>query len=175
MLLSRHISNTVYTCQTEFILKLNGKSFVVLENQPLDLKIFLPYRLSILEQQISKTIARKYTDKFGLNRMEWRVMATLAMFAGITAKQICQFTHLEKMPVSRAINGLVQKKMIKQKINQHDLRQNLLTLTVKGSKIYHQIVPLVLQEEKSIFQPFSKKELQQFHHLIHKLCLSLES
>ena len=145
-------------------------------NKPLlDLKKYLPYRLSVLEQQISKTIAQKYTKQFGLSRMEWRVMSALAMFEGISAKEICQFTQLEKMQVSRAINGLTQKQLISQKVSPNDQRKNLLTLTGKGLSIYQLIVPLVLEEEKTIFESFSKKELKQFHKLIHKLCLSLES
>ncbi|MCP4076871.1 MAG: winged helix-turn-helix transcriptional regulator [Gammaproteobacteria bacterium] len=141
---------------------------------PLDLKKFLPYRLSVLEQRISKTIAQKYTKQFGLSRIEWRVMSTLAMFEGISAKQICQFTRMEKMQVSRAINGLTQKQLINQKVSPNDQRINLLTLTGKGLSIYQLIVPLVVEEEKKIFETFNQKELQQFHQLINKLCLSLE-
>jgi len=146
----------------------------VINQLPLDLKKFLPYRLSVLEQRISKTIAQKYTKQFGLSRIEWRVMSTLAMFEGISAKQICQFTRMEKMQVSRAINGLTQKQLINQKVSPNDQRINLLTLTGKGLSIYQLIVPLVVEEEKKIFEPFNEKELQQFHQLINKLCLSLE-
>jgi len=144
-------------------------------NKPLlDLKKYLPYRLSVLEQQISKTIAQKYTKQFGLSRMEWRVMSTLAMFEGKSAKEIRQFTQLEKMQVSRAIKGLTEKQLISQKVSPNDQRKNLLTLTGKGLSIYQLIVPLVVEEEKTIFESFSKNELEQFHQLIHKLCLSLE-
>jgi len=146
----------------------------VINQLPLDLKKFLPYRLSVLEQRISKTIAQKYTKQFGLSRIEWRVMSTLAMFEGISAKQICQFTRMEKMQVSRAINGLTQKQLINQKVSPNDQRINLLTLTGKGLSIYQLIVPLVVEEEKKIFETFNQKELQQFHQLINKLCLSLE-
>lgn len=153
---------------------LKGPTQTVKNGQSLDLKKFLPYRISVLEQQISKTIAQQYTSRFNLSRMEWRVMSTLAMFDGITAKDICLFTHMEKMQVSRAINGMVEKKFVSQQVSHHDQRKNLLTLTAEGSKTYHQIVPLVLQEEKQIFKTLSDQELQLFHQLIHKLCLSLE-
>ena len=42
------------------------------------LEQFLPYRLSILSNTVSNTIARDYRDLFGLNIPEWRVMAVLA-------------------------------------------------------------------------------------------------
>lgn len=140
----------------------------------LDLKQFLPYRLSVLEQQISQSIAQHYIDAFGLTRMEWRVMSTLAMFEGFTATEICQFTHLEKMQVSRALNGLAHKKLIAQKKHHQDKRSVQLFLTDKGYDIYQQIVPSVIEEESRIFSAFSEQEREQFMQLIHKLCLSLE-
>lgn len=143
--------------------------------QTLDLKQFLPYRLSVLEQQISQSIARHYIEQFGLSRMEWRVLSSLAMFSGITATEICQFTHLEKMQVSRAINGLVDKKLVEQKKNHQDKRSVQLFLTNKGFDIYFQIVPSVKQEEQRIFSVFNDLEREQFMQLIHKLCLSLEN
>lgn len=141
----------------------------------LDLKKFLPYRLSVLEQQISQSIALQYSEQFGLTRIGWRVLATIAMFDGITASNICSFTHMEKMQVSRAINGLDKQKLIKQTKRAEDLRSVYLTLTAKGQKIYQKIVPQVLKEESKIFSALTNKELQLFEQLIHKLCHSLET
>ena len=43
----------------------------------LDLEHFLPYRLSVLSNRVSGTIARIYTERFQLSITEWRGMAVL--------------------------------------------------------------------------------------------------
>ena len=141
----------------------------------IDLKSFLPYQLSVLEQQISHSIARKYSEKFELSRMQWRVLSTLAMFQGITAKEICSFTHIEKMQASRAINGLESMGLLEQETDPADKRAYVLSLTNKGQNIYQQIVPKVRAEERRIFSSFDSDELNTFQHLVDKLCRSLET
>lgn len=145
------------------------------ELKPIDLKAFLPYRLSVLEQQISHSISRKYSGQFQLSRMQWRVLSTLAMHESITAKEICCFTHMEKMQASRAISGLESAGLLQQRKSPSDNRAHVLFLTSKGQKVYQQIVPEVLAEERRIFSSFNKDELDTFQQLIDKLCLSLES
>ncbi len=140
----------------------------------LDLEMFLPYRLSVLEQRISHAIARQYGGDFKLTRMQWRVLSTISMFNDMNASQICQFTGMDKMQVSRAIQGLSQQSLIAQTKNQRDQRSSVLNLTSKGHNIYSRIVPRVLDEEARIFSALSTSELKTFHKLLHKLFDSLE-
>ncbi len=139
------------------------------DNQKLNLNNFLPYRFSVFEQRMSKAIAQKYMDAFDLNRVEWRVMATLAEFEKISAKEICQFTHLEKMQVSRAISRFKRAAIVLQKKNNADQRLTELSLTKKGWQIYRQIVPLVKNEEKCLLASLSKRERKQLGKILAKL------
>ncbi len=139
----------------------------------LDLKTFLPYRLSVLEQQISHSISKKYKDRFQLSRMQWRVLSTLAMFHGITAKEICDFTRMEKMQVSRAIKSLEVRGLLQQIKKPSDHRAYTLSLTAQGESIYQQIVPGVLEEEQRLFSCLEPHERDTLFKLVHKLCLSL--
>src|SRR3546814_12999639 len=51
----------------------------------LDLERFLPYRLSVLSNRVSQTIADFYVERFGLAVTEWRVIAVLGLFARLSA------------------------------------------------------------------------------------------
>ena len=48
------------------------------------LEDFLPYRLSILSNTVSTTIAHAYEKRFGLSIPEWRVIAILGRFPGLS-------------------------------------------------------------------------------------------
>ena len=137
--------------------------------ETLDLRQFFPYRLSVLQQRVSTAISRHYRDEFDLNRIEWRVMATLAMLDSISAREICEFTRMEKMQVSRAIARLKKHKLVIQKINETDHRATQLSLTAEGWKIYRKIVPRVKSEEQQILDHLSASEQGQLLKILAKL------
>ena len=142
---------------------------------PIDLPQFFPYCLSVLEQRVSQRVAQHYQQRFNLGRVEWRVMATLAIHDAMTASEICQFTRLDKMPVSRAILRLKQTRLILLKQSKADKRTSLLSLSAKGNKMYQQITPAVLQEEQEILSLLTASECKQLKKIICKLEKGLNS
>jgi len=137
--------------------------------ETLDLRQFLPYRLAVLEQRVGYATSRHYQHDFDLNRTEWRVMATLAMFDSISATEICEFTHMAKMQVSRAIARLKEKTLVVQTVSESDHRATQLSLTVDGRKIYQRIVPRVVAEEQAILDHLSAAEQAQLFKILDKL------
>jgi DNA-binding MarR family transcriptional regulator len=141
----------------------------------IDLPQYFPYCLSVLEQRVSQRVAQHYQQRFNLGRVEWRVMATLAIHDAMTASEICQFTRLDKMPVSRAISRLRQARLILLKQSKTDKRTSLLSLSAKGKKMYQQITPAVLQEEQEILSLLTPNERKQLKKIICKLEKGLNS
>ena len=76
------------------------------ENSSLMLERFLPYRLSVLSNTVSKGIAALYADRFGITIPEWRALAVLGRFGPVTSAEICSRTAMDKVQVSRAIQRL---------------------------------------------------------------------
>ncbi len=135
----------------------------------LDLHEFFPYRLSVLQQRVSAAIAQHYHDEFDLSRIEWRVIATLAMFDGISARDVCEFTHMAKMQVSRALARLTKNGLVEQKTNADDHRASDLSLTAAGRKVYRRIVPRVRARENEILAQLEPEEQDQLFHIMRKL------
>src|SRR3546814_4196426 len=67
----------------------------------LDLERFLPYRLSVLSNRVSQTIADFYVERFGLAVTGWRVIAVLGRFAGLSANGVAVRTAMDKVAVAR--------------------------------------------------------------------------
>ncbi|MBB1486277.1 MarR family winged helix-turn-helix transcriptional regulator [Oceanospirillum sediminis] len=141
----------------------------------LDLSHFFPFRLSILEKRVSESVAQYYAARFNLTRYEWRVMATLAMHRSMSAKEVANFTGLDKMQVSRAISGLKQAELINQSKSERDRRTSVLTLTIQGVELYNQIVPQVMAQEQKLLQVLSAEDQQTLHRLMETLSSHAES
>ena len=74
----------------------------------LKLEDFLPYRLAVLSNTISTTVARAYDKRFSVSIPEWRVIAVLGRFPGLSAVEVAERTMMDKVAVSRAVTKLIK-------------------------------------------------------------------
>jgi DNA-binding MarR family transcriptional regulator len=139
------------------------------QNPGLNLKEFLPYRLSIVTNRISASFARLYSEKFNLSIPEWRVMAVLGQQPGLSADQVCSETEMDKVPVSRAVTKLLDKGLLKRDFSGDDRRRSILHLSEAGYGMYAQIVPLALAYEVELKAALTDEEQAQLDVLLDKL------
>jgi DNA-binding MarR family transcriptional regulator len=122
---------------------------------------------------MTEFVAQIY-EEFGLSKMEWRVLATIGYHCEISARDICKFTHLDKMQVSRAINKLIQSELLLQQISLEDRRKTMLSMTMKGNELYQEIIPLVKTQEQRLLEGLTEQECEQLKVLTVKLSEQLE-
>ncbi len=135
----------------------------------LELERFLPYRLSVVANLVSKAFARRYGDAFGLSIPEWRVMAVLGRYAPASSQEVCERTAMDKVKVSRAVARLVSAGLVARRDNPQDQRLNSLTLSRRGRSVYQDIVPLARAMERDLLDGLSAEESAQLHALLGKL------
>ncbi len=135
----------------------------------LKLKEFLPYRLSVLANRISRDIARRYQERFNLTIPEWRVMASLGETPGLSAGEVAEHTAMDKVAVSRAVSRFLEAKIITKKTDAGDKRKVILSLTKKGGSIYRQVVPVALAYEAAILDKLEPGEKQSLSKLLNRI------
>lgn len=135
----------------------------------LELEAFLPYRLSVLSNTVSQAIARIYEERFDLSVTEWRAMAVLGRYDGISAREVALRTAMDKVAVSRAVARLLEKKLIERDTAEHDRRQSVLRLSEAGWAIYDQVAPLALEHERQLLDHLDAEEKQWLTRILDKL------
>ena len=135
----------------------------------LKLAEFLPYRLSVLSNTISRNIAEIYDREFGLNIWQWRVMAVIGEAPGASATDVTRRTAMDKVAVSRAVSGLIELGYMTRKASKADARRSVLELTKQGQAIYDQIVPLALGYEKQLLEGMAASELEELQTALSHL------
>lgn len=135
----------------------------------LDLERLVPYRLSVLSNKVSSAIAGEYHRRFGLAITEWRVMAVLGRFPGLSAREVTERTAMDKVAVSRAVARLLERSLIQREIHGDDRRRSVLTLSEDGFRVYDEVAPMVLECERQLLSPLSDEERAQLDRLIDKL------
>ncbi|WP_242109277.1 MarR family winged helix-turn-helix transcriptional regulator [Luteimonas aquatica] len=139
------------------------------QHQILELERFLPYRLSILSNRVSQTIANLYVARFGLAVTEWRVMAVLGRYPDLSANQVAERTAMDKVAVSRAVAKLLERGLLQREIHGDDRRRSVLALSDAGYGVYDEVVPMALDCERRLFECLSDEEHAALDAVIDKL------
>ncbi|PHQ68061.1 MAG: MarR family transcriptional regulator [Robiginitomaculum sp.] len=133
-----------------------------------NLEDFLPYRLSIAANTVSKRIAETYAP-YKLSRTQWRVMAVLATCQQMTAQMVADKTGMDKTTVSRAVGKMLERGLVKRSASEQDGRSAPLSLSVAGREMFTKIAPEALRQERELKSMFSDEDLDKLTSFLNKL------
>ena len=135
----------------------------------LTLEDFLPYRLSITSHTVSTNIARIYEKRFGVSIPEWRVIAVLGRYPGLSAVEVADRTLMDKVAVSRAVTKLIKNGRIDREFADADRRRSILNLSEEGRAVHNEIAPLALEFERALLKDISEEDYETFLTILEQL------
>jgi DNA-binding MarR family transcriptional regulator len=130
---------------------------------------FLPYRLSVTSHSVSTNIARVYEKRFGVSIPEWRVIAILGRYPGLSAVEVADRTLMDKVAVSRAVTKLIRNGRIDREFADADRRRSILNLSEEGRKVHNEIAPLALKFERALLQNIGAEDYAAFNRILDQL------
>ncbi|WNL45605.1 MarR family winged helix-turn-helix transcriptional regulator [Dyella sp. BiH032] len=139
------------------------------DHAPLELESFLPYRLSILSNTVSQAIANDYQARFDLSVTEWRVMAVLARFEGLSAREVAERTAMDKVAVSRALARLVEAGRVNRGTHEGDKRRSVLSLSETGWQVHDVVAPMARAREREVLDKLDAEERVWLVRILDKL------
>jgi DNA-binding MarR family transcriptional regulator len=142
---------------------------------PIELERFLPYRLSVLANLTSSTIAGAYERRFDLSIPEWRVIAVLSRYPGLSAREVAQKSRMDAVAVSRAVNRLLRAGRLRRTVDASDRRRSVLHVSRSGAAVYRQVAPLALRIEKALLAPFTPADRALLDRVLGQLQLRAEA
>jgi DNA-binding MarR family transcriptional regulator len=147
-----------------------------LEPAGFDLEQFLPYRLSVLTNTVSQGIARAYRRQHGIGVTEWRILAVLGRFPGLTASEVVARTAMDKVAISRGVKALMERSLLQRRTDAGDRRRQRLYITPdRGAAVLHQIIPQARRYEEALLQSLTAEERTALSSILTKLQRRAES
>ena len=133
------------------------------------LSAFLPYRLAVLSERVSRRLSVEYERSHGLSVAEWRVMAHLSRCGAVSVRDIHNCVNLEKPRVSRAVSRLEQLGLVKKEPGDLDGRLVAISLTGNGKAVLADIVPNAHAIEQRLQNAVSPDELDTFLRVMEQM------
>ena len=142
--------------------QISRKSLITLEG-------FIPYRLATLSYKISSAIADAYAKRFNLNIPQWRIFCILAEYPGISAREVAEKTLMDKVAVSRAVNQLLERELLRRNFDSGDRRRSILELSDEGFAVYNEVAPFAIEYERRLLAKMNSEELANLDTAINSL------
>jgi DNA-binding MarR family transcriptional regulator len=129
----------------------------------------LTYRVSMLELLLSRAVGAVYSDHFGLNTHQWRVLAAVAVWGPIEAAQVSRWATVDKAAVSRAARALIGKNLLKRSLHDQDGRKITLELTAAGQRTFQAVVRRIEIIQERLFKGYDRPKLRAFFGMLRAI------
>lgn len=133
------------------------------------LQEFLPYRLSVLAHQVSRSLAEVYGERYGLTIAQWRIIANLGRAGAMTAGVLAERSNLDKPKVTRALKSLIARGLASRTAVKGDRRQARIALTARGRAVFRAVGRLALAWERELCASLDPATLRCFDGAIDEL------
>ena len=136
----------------------------------LEIQNFLTYRLSLLTNTVSQGMAGSYREKHDISITEWRILAVLGRYPGLTASEVVEKTAMDKVAISRGVKTLMSRNLLKRQTDPNDRRRRRLYLTNrKGQKVMEQVIPQARRYEQRLLEALDPEETKALRLILDKL------
>ncbi|HLI19851.1 MAG TPA: MarR family transcriptional regulator [Stellaceae bacterium] len=129
----------------------------------------LTYRISMLELLLSRAVGAVYSDNFGLNTHEWRVLAAISVWGPIEAVQVSRWATVDKAAVSRAVRGLLNKGLVERSLHERDGRKIRLELTLAGRRTVKAVVQRIGVIQERLLKDYDRQKRRDFFSMLRTI------
>jgi DNA-binding MarR family transcriptional regulator len=133
------------------------------------IKDLLSYRIHRLGNALSRGAALRYRRDFDVSLMEWRIIALLGSFAPMTLKALAQQSGLDKSLASRAVAGLVARRLVLRETGREDGREIALRLTAAGQRVHEGLMAAARERDDAFLACLTEQEHAVLTSAIRKL------
>lgn len=130
---------------------------------------WLSFRINYLGLRFNLPVYGWIEQRYGLKRPEYVVLYSLYLRDGIAAKDVCASAGFPKNTISRGIQKLLRRRLIRRAPAAHDRRSYVLRFTAQGRRILDETVPPMAAHEKRMLSALSRDEQQTLSELLAKL------
>ena len=123
---------------------------------------------------LSKAHFNLCIKEYGISPEQWSLVFRVVERSGLTQKELSESTYKDQANITRSIDRLEQKGLLKRVDNLQDRRSFQLLPTPKSLKLVEQIVPISRAYNAYLVQGFSEEEATTLIRLLNKMYINLE-
>jgi DNA-binding MarR family transcriptional regulator len=116
-------------------------------------------RLIVLANLLKRGAILRYKRLAGLSSVEFGLVASLGRRPPMSVVKLAEAVGMDKGQISRALPGLVSRKLVSRAVNPRDNREVLVCLTRTGLIAHETIVAGALERNQRLLEGLSKDDV----------------
>lgn len=136
---------------------------------PRPLDQWVAYRFGLIAARLGMLGRHAYQSRYKLSTSAWRALAVVAHYEPCSATELSSHSRLDPPKVSRAIEVLVERQLLRRSKDPQDQRRAVLTLTAKGRKMHDDIAAQMAGIESFITSTLTLAESKALWSAVRKI------
>lgn len=132
------------------------------------IKDSLGYIITNTGRKITQHLTQKFQG-YGITSEQWSVLQTLTEEDGITQAELSRRTEKDPTNVTRILDQLERKELIRREANKGDRRSFLIHVTESGRSLSQELLPVEIEFTKSYLQDLTEEELTLLRRAFQKI------
>ncbi|WP_407311471.1 MarR family winged helix-turn-helix transcriptional regulator [Desulfosporosinus sp. SB140] len=133
----------------------------------------LGFIISRTHQKLSNYLTRKFKP-CDITPEQWEILNRLWQKDGISQKEISEITLKDQTTLTRILDKLEYKDLIKRQTSPNDRRVFLIFLTDKGRSLEDILVKIAYEVSGEVQHGLSEEEIRQLKVLLNKILLNVQ-
>src|SRR5215510_12966627 len=138
-------------------------------NSPAPITVMLSSRLMVLANLLKRGAILRYKRLTGLSSVEFGLVASLGRRPPMSVVRLAEAVGMDKGQISRALAGLVSRKLVTKAVNPRDNRETLVCLTKSGLAAHDAIVAGAQERNRRLLGALNRDELAVLLDQINRL------
>jgi DNA-binding MarR family transcriptional regulator len=131
-------------------------------------------RLMVLANLLRRGAILRYKRLAGLSSVEFGLVASLGRRPPMSVARLAEAVGMDKGQISRALAGLVSRRIVARSANPRDSREVLISLTRTGLAAHDAIVAGALERNQRLLEQMDKDEIALLMKQIDRLTRKAE-
>ncbi|MDO9534626.1 MAG: MarR family transcriptional regulator [Bacillota bacterium] len=110
---------------------------------------------------------------FDITTEQWMIMNRLFEEGGISQKELSERTLKDQGALTRTLDRIEKKGLVKRRVNPYDRRSFLIYLTDEGQDVRDQIVPIAEKCIEDAVKGFTEEEVDTLTTLLRRVIFNL--
>ena len=132
------------------------------------LNYFVPYLLNRIAATWNAELAGELR-RFDLTTPQMRTLAVLGINSGLTINELSALTVTEQSTMSRTLDTLESRGLVKRKPRASDLRVREVEITALGREAFDSFWPVMFDRYEQMFRDIGEDEFSQFIGTLQKV------
>lgn len=133
---------------------------------------FVDDYLPALLAQASQLISGEFhvvVRSAGFSVAEWRILATLASYPGLTIGGLSQITVTKQPTVTRLLDRMEAAGYVERYAHESDRRMTMVRITEAGRTIVGDLIASAKEHERRVLQPFGLKRAENLKAMLRRI------